>query len=197
MHKILKHIGYEVCDKSEAHNKKLNHIDYFFCLVYMVISLINALMGVGALKLVEVVDEHFTLNNASMKTFLLILINAVVLIRLNIRLYIECKDKELKAQNELEDSQKDCVKIRIKALDKRLAFLRYCYYADIIIFLINIIFVKNGIESSLSVIIILPIILTFCNNMIDIAKNKYFADEKITYEFSSLEGVTINGNQGN
>ncbi len=197
MRKILEHMGYETRGSGEARNKKLNNADCIFCIFYMVSSLANALMGAGALNLIKTVDEHVEVSDDLPRTLLLISVNAIILFRLNIRLYIECKDKEMEIAGNLDESKKDIVTIKIKALDKRLSYLKYGYVIVGLIFLINIIFIKNGIESSLSVVIIIPILLTFYNNMIDIGKNKYDLKEKITYEFGTLDGVNIDGRNSN
>jgi len=197
MRKILEHMGYETRGRGGVRNKKLNNMDCFFCIAYMASSLVNALMGVGALNLIKKVDEHLELSEDLPKTLLLICVNAIILFRLNIRLYIECKDKEMEIAENIGASKKNIVNIKIKALDTRLSYLKYGYVIVGLIFLINIIFIKNGIESSLSVVIIIPILLTFYNNMIDIGKNKYDLKEKITYEFATLDGVNIDDSKSN
>lgn len=198
MRKILKYAGYKLEECGDVKNRKTNNVDCFLCIVYAIISLVNAVMGMNSLKLVVWnATGQAKMNINSIKTILLILVNAIVLIRLNIKLYVEGKDKELDIEKEMDEGQKDLLTIKIETLDKRIQMIYHCYVVDLVIFIINVCFLKNGIESSISILIILPIVITLYNNLIDIGKRKYNVGEKVSYGLSSLEGVTIHGNNNN
>ena len=195
MRKILRWLGYEIPDHKVKKNKIINNADYVLCIVYAIISFINAVWGMDSLNLGQINSNGgFDITKDTLKTIFLMIINCIILIRMNIRLYIECKDKELSASKGLNEQQQQCTTIRIKALDHRIHFIFYCYLIDLLILLMNIIFIPNNIRSSLAILIFVPILVTLGNNFIDIAKNKYNAEEKISYVLSSMNGVNIDGN---
>lgn len=192
MHKILIWLGYEISDTKVKKNKGANNFDYFLCVVYAVISLINAVWGINDLSLgMFNKDGKFHITIEALRTISLMIINGIVLVRMNIKLYIECKKKEDLASEELDMQQKQCATVKIRAIDKRMQFIFYCYVVDALILLMNIFFIHNGIGNSLATWIIIPILMTLGNDFIDIAKNKYGAEEKISYELSTMKGVKI------
>lgn len=192
MHKILIWLGYEIPDIKVKKNKGANNFDYFLCMVYAVISLINAAWGINNLSL-EMLnkDGKLDISIEALRTLFLMAINGIVLIRMNIKLYIECKKKEDLASEELDVRQRQCATVKIRAIDKRMQFIFYCYVVDVLVLLMNILFIHNGIGNSLAAWIIIPILMTLGNDFVDIAKNKYSAEEKVFYELSTMKGVKI------
>ena len=188
MQKILLWFGYDIYDVNATKNKKINNLDYVLCIIYAFISLINAIWGMDSLSLVKLNnDAEFRITQDSLKALFLMIINGIILVRMNLKLYIECKDKEFMASNKLNERQRQCAIIKIKAIDKRMQLIYYCYIIDLIILIMNTMY--SGINSSLATLIFIPIIITLVNNFIDIAKNKYNAEEHISYELNSLDGL--------
>lgn len=192
MHKILIWLGYEIPDVKVKKNRGINNFDYFLCVVYAVISLINAVWGINNLSLGTLKGNgKFGITVDALRTIFLMVVNGIVLVRMNIKLYIECKEKESLASSGLDEQQKQCATVKIRAIDKRIQFIFYCYVVDILVLLMNIFFIHNGIANSLAAWIVIPIFVTLGNNFVDIAKNKYAAEEKISYELETLKGVKM------
>lgn len=54
------------------------------------------------------------------------------------------------------------------------------------IFIMNLVY-KTKIETSLSALVFIPVILTTYNDLIEIWKSKYSAEERITYEYEEVQ----------
>ena len=63
---------------------------------------------------------------------------------------------------------------------KRINTLKLIYVIDIVIFIMNMVY-GASIETSLSVIVAAPILVTGWDNFIDIAEDKYLAKPNLTY----------------
>lgn len=187
---LLKKYNYRVNNKQGNTNELFNIIDCILCLIYAVISIINAINGIDSMQLYS--NNNSASSNAYtttiMETILLLIINIVILLRLNIKLYLKSRNDKEKALGELVNSKyKKVTSIVIKTWDKRIQLIKYVYLADFIIIVMNI-YYKSSIETSLSLIVILPIIVTLLNNLIDIAENKFCAEAEVEYTFNK-EGI--------
>ncbi len=183
---LQRYYKYNITNPYEISNKIPNNIDYVLCVIYMCISLFNAISGIGTMHLFT---ETEVIDFSVVKTLLLIIVNMVVLFRLNLRLYIkrnQAKEKALKAI--FYDDINNVTKILTDPLDKRIQLIKYVYLIDFVIIVMNICY-KSTIETSLSTIVILPIVITFWNNIIDIAEHKYSAEAKVMYATSEDEFI--------
>lgn len=178
---------YTINDSLRAHNKTHNIIDYCLCWMYAVISMANAILGIKELNMnvYEINNGKININLQGIETILLLIVNFIILFRLNIKLAILRKDLEQQIRIE-EIAESNIIKINIHAIDKRIKYIHYSYIVECVIFIMNIIY-KKEIETSLAVLVILPIFLTLYNDITDVEKNRCDAKEKITFEYSTIQ----------
>ncbi len=182
--RALERLGYNY-DTQNIQKRGLYNLDYFLCLVYLSVSLLNTAIGINNLHFTVGADKSEYIN--TIVTTLLIIINAVELLRLNIKLYLQSFSMEKQILDGISEEQKNLIEaVRIRPLDKRLSWIKGCYIIDAVIFVLNLVYIKHGIGTSLCVMIFMPIIVVFCNNVIDISKEKYQATEQITYEVTQI-----------
>ena len=187
MLKILKWYKYTIKNEEGTNNKLVNDFDYALTSVYVVISLVNVCSGIGNLTLVGRESMEINANQGVLgdeqiiRTILLLCINIIILLRLNIKLYIKQKKLEDDAiMNMCMSNNNDVKKIEVEALRKRINTLKLIYVIDIVIFIMNMVY-GASIETSLSVIVAAPILVTGWDNFIDIAEDKYLAKPNLTY----------------
>lgn len=171
MKNILKRLAYEI-DDSSMRNRMYNNIDYFLALLYFVISVFNAIFfayGIDFSKKSKIIE--------SIATILVIAINIVILLRIYFKLSIQLNDEERNAILVLEkDVRYD--KIVIAALEKRLFMVRTIWILCFVL-LGFLCFYGNAVMRSISVLAVACAGLTFINDIIDIAVNKFFAECKV------------------
>ncbi len=187
---ILKKIAYIVKDEEGKNNKIANNFDYALVHIYAIISMFNAITSIGTTKLFVTTSEIDKLQGFQavwdeylpvIKTILLLIVNAIILVRLNIKLYIKEQNIEKEAiMNVLFEKSVDVVKVVVIPLRRRMQLIKYVYVIDIVIILMNV-YYKSSIETSLSLIVILPIFVTWVNNLIEIAENKFSAEPIVHY----------------
>lgn len=171
---------------SQEKTKNFHNLDCILCLFYMAASLINGIMGISGMKIFT--DSGHTAGSPGtdeISTILLLAISFLLLFRMNIGLVI-LKRKRTEAA---EEALKECaslVKINIKAVDQRMQILEFAYVAEAAIFIMNLVY-KTKIETSLSALVFIPVILTTYNDLIEIWKSKYSAEERITYEYEEVQ----------
>lgn len=178
---ILEVYNYNIGNGKGKNNKFVNIIDCIFCVVYTIISLINAVMGIGTLTIFNKNNQNDVLT--VVKSVFLITVNIIVLLRLNIKLYIKGKETEENALKKISDANSEVAYINVNTWNKRIQLIKYVYVADVVIIVMNFLY-KSTIETSLSAVVIFPIIVTFINNFIDIAENMYQATPKIVYQYA-------------
>lgn len=153
--------------------------------------MINTILGISNLQVA--IWNNGKINVAGVTTLLLMVVNIIVLLRINISLYIQGSLMECEIKMELSQKQKPIIdKIKIAAIDKRISLIKNCYYIDGTIYVLNLIFRGNKIGPSLCIIVFLSIVMTLFNNIIDISKTKYMAKERVFFEVSynnTMKGV--------
>lgn len=191
---LLQLYKYEVNDLAEKRNKRINNLDCILCIMYAVLSLVNAVWGASALRLffkIEDISNPMLIipmifseeNFPAIKTILLLIINIIILFRLNIKLYIRRNEAKEQALLEiLSYNYKEVNEVITKTWDMRIQLIKYVYLMDIVVILMNM-YYKTSIETSLSLIVIIPIIVTLLNNLTDIAENKFSAKANILYAY--------------
>lgn len=190
MKRILRFFKYKIHDETGNVNKKANDWDYFLCWLYAIISLYNAISGIGTMKLFAEFDLSRGIEgivaspnfNSVVKTILLLVINLIILIRLNIKCYIKkCESKENALMNyNNDDSIRGVLEIITQTWDRRIQLLKYIYLMDVVIIVMNFYF-RASVETSLAWLVILPIFVTLLNNLLDIAENKYSAEPGVLF----------------
>lgn len=169
MKKILKWLMYDV-DENKRKNRARNNADLVLVFLYMTISLYNAFFESYN---IQIFDSEGRFIQDSITTLLIVSINFIILIRMYIKIknqkaeYIEeVKGKLLK--NERYD------KIVIEALVKRLNIIKNVWLISAVI-LIFVGFFGKPVVQSVAVIAAIIAGLTFVNDVLDIAVNKYSA----------------------
>lgn len=181
---LLEKYNYKIGNEEGKNNRFANIIDCIFCVVYAVISLFNAFMGINTMAIFDTNNQGDIMS--TIRTVLLIVINIIVLLRLNIKLYIKGKETAESALKEFCDADTglNIPDININTWNKRIQFIKYVYVIDAVIIIMNFIY-KSTIETSLSTIVFLPILVTLFNNIIDIAENMYQATPIIDYQYTA------------
>lgn len=163
--------------------KRYHNVDYILCVVYFIISMVNAVSGVSSMAIFAGIGGMFAPQG--IETSLLLMINFIVMARTNLKLVILKSDKTKTVKEELE-GENSLIKIKVHAIDQRMQILVYAYLIETVILIMNIIY-KSPIEDSLSMLVFIPVILTTYNEMIDIWKYKYNVQERITFEYDRIQ----------
>lgn len=172
MKTILKLLVYEFDDSSMS-NRRYNNADYFFALIYLLISMFNAYHCAYDIRLF---DENGAIEMESISTILIIVLNFVILIRMYIKLQIQYIEEGKHAEVDLKkDERYD--KIIIESLELRLSQIKYVWLICLVV-AVFICFFGNVVVRAVSAIAVICALLTFFNDIVDIAVNKYSAQLK-------------------
>lgn len=160
-------------DDSSMSNRWYNNADYLFAWIYLLISIFNAYHCVYDVRLF---DENGAIEMESIATMLIILLNFVILIRMYIKLQIQYIEEWKNAEINLrKDARYD--KIIIESLEKRISLIKDVGLICIVV-MVFICFFGNVVVKAVSVVAGICALLTFFNDMVDIAVNKYSAKLK-------------------
>lgn len=170
MQYILKKLSYEIINTSGNNNKYACIVDWILLIIYSSISLFNAIK----IWLPNNVIIFFNLSTGNIPSLAIIVINIIVLIRINLSLYIKSKNNMKKELQKMKDTRKVASLINISTWDKRMQIVVWGYIIDAVVALFNI-FYGTTVSGSLSVIVIIAIIETFINNTIDNLEIRYEA----------------------
>lgn len=171
MKKILEWLAYEM-DDSSLRNRMYNNVDYFLAFLYFVISVHNAIFFAY-----EIDFSQEGKMKESIATALVIVVNIVILLRTYVKLSIQFNDEERKAKSNLEKNVR-YDRIVIEALEKRMSQVRSIWIIFIVV-LGFVWFYGNVVVQSVGVLAVACAGLTFYNDIIDIAVNKFFAECKV------------------
>lgn len=163
---ILTKFSYEIKNLAGSKHKWSYKADLAFLLIYTVISLYNAL---------TMLFPNTTLSNiqGTSPSLFMVILNIIVLVRLNISIYIKKKESINSTINDLLN--KGVVKkIDIKAWQSRLGIIYIGYVIDIVIS-IYYFFYGKVVSESLAVIGIIAILETFLNSFLDNVTARYEA----------------------
>lgn len=171
MKKLLIWLVYEI-DDSNLKNRLYNNLEYVLAFLYFSISVFNAINCVYNIEL----DPNNIWKAEFVTTILVIGINVVILVRTYVRLHIQYLDEKEKVKSILErDVRYD--KIVIEAYAKRQSLVRNIWLICMVI-ICFLFFYGNAVVESVGVLAFTCAGLTFFNDLIDIAANKYCVEIK-------------------
>jgi len=172
---LLERCCYSIQDLSGKNNRRSLNVDLCLLIIYTVLSFFNA-----ALVWVPqaVLNKFKIMSSGSPPTLIVIIINFIVLFRLNISLYIKAKNNMEAELHKLRVQRQVVTELSINTWRIRMWIVVIGYIIDLVVGILCIIYGAQ-IYSSLSMIVIISIIETFFNNLLDNYEMRYMAVPKV------------------
>lgn len=172
---ILEKCCYNIQDLSGNNNRRPLNADLCLLIVYTAFSLFNAIL-VWIPQ--PILNKWGIMSGGTPPTLIIIIINFIVLVRLNISLYIKAKGNMEAELQKLYIQRQVITELSINTWRIRMWIVSVGYFMDLIVGIVCIIYGAQT-YSSLSVIVIISIIETFLNNLIDNYEIRYMAVPKV------------------
>lgn len=159
---ILQKFDYDIKNPKGDCNRWPCIVDIIFLILYTIISIFNTIIPILPEKAILFLGKI----PSTLPTFSIIVINIIILFRINLCLYIKNKDNLKRELERLRRERIVATKIIINTWRNRFVFLMVGYVADALITLYYI-FYGSSVAESLVLITVIAVIETLINDFVD------------------------------